>query len=292
MAEEDSQAGKGPLKRGRNNRREDGGSSSVDGLRSTVQSLAKGFRILEAFTADREVMTLSEVAAAAGLNSGTTFRMLNTLVDLGYVARIPDTRTFSLTLKVLDLGFHAIAHKDLRAVVRPELLALVNDVNEAASFGVLKGAEVLFIERVRAGMTRLGVDIRIGTTVPAHESIIGQTILAFLSSDVLKKLASLPQRETISVQKKTDWSSIEPLLAEIRKDGFALRDSTLSEGLRILAVPVLDPDGRAISAISVAAPASRIAAEAFRIRALGPMQKAARAIARSLEAGGSIGVDF
>ena len=277
---------------GRESRQEDDGSPGASGLRSTVQSLAKGFRILEAFTADREAMTLSEVAEATGLNSGTTFRMLNTLVDLGYVARIPDTRTFSLTLKVLDLGFHAIAHKDLRAVVRPELHTLVNDVNEAASFGVLKGAEVLYIERVRAGITRLGVDIRIGTMVPALESVIGQTILAYLPSDILKKLANLPQRETISARKKVDWNSIKPSLAEIRKDGFALRDSTLSEGLRILAVPVLDPDGRAIGAISAAAPAARITAAEFRTRALGPMQKAARRVARSLEAGGSLGVDL
>ena len=292
MATGVSQAGKGSQKRVRKNRAENDASSAANGLRSTVQSLAKGFRILEAFTADREVMTLSEVAEAAGLNSGTTFRMLNTLVDLGYVAKVPDTRTFRLTLKVLDLGFHAIAHRDLRAVVRPELYTLVNDVNEAASFAVLKGAEVLYIERVRAGITRLGVDIRIGTTIPAHESIIGQAILAFLPTDIVEKLASLPQRETISAHEMIEWSSIEPSLAAIRNDGYALRDSTLSKGLRILAVPVLDPDGRAIGAISIAAPAARIAEDEFRLRALEPAQKAARAVARSLEAGGSVGIDL
>ncbi len=292
MATGVSQAEKGSQRRVRKNRAENDASSAANGLRSTVQSLAKGFRILEAFTADREAMTLSEVAEAAGLNPGTTFRMLNTLVDLGYVAKVPDTRTFRLTLKVLDLGFHAIAHKDLRAVVRPELYTLVNDVNEAASFAVLKGAEVLYIERVRAGITRLGVDIRIGTTIPAHESIIGQAILAFLPPDVVEKLASLPQRETLSAQEMIEWSSIEPSLAAIRNDGYALRDSTLSKGLRILAVPVLDPDGRAIGAISIAAPAARIAEDEFRLRALEPAQKAARAVARSLEAGGSVGIDL
>lgn len=292
MATGVSQAEKGSQKRVSKDRAEKDASSAANGLRSTVQSLAKGFRILEAFTADREAMTLSEVAEAAGLNPGTTFRMLNTLVDLGYVAKVPDTRTFRLTLKVLDLGFHAIAHKDLRAVVRPELYTLVNDVNEAASFAVLKGAEVLYIERVRAGVTRLGVDIRIGTTIPAHESIIGQAILAFLPPDVVEKLASLPQRETLSAQEMIEWSSIEPSLAAIRNDGYALRDSTLSKGLRILAVPVLDPDGRAIGAISIAAPAARIAEDEFRLRALEPAQKAARAVARSLEAGGSVGIDL
>ena len=264
-------------------------SAGPAGLRSTVQSLAKGFRLMEAFTADSEEMTLSEVAAKAGLDPGTSFRMLNTLVDLGYVARVPDSRRFSLTLKVLDLGFHAIAHKDLRDIVRPVLRTLVNDTSEAASFAVLNGAEVLYIERVRAGIARLGVDIRIGTTVPAHQTIIGHSMLAFLGAADLAKLSKLPARQSVAALGKFGWTDLAPSLANIRRNGYALRDSTLSEGLRILAVPVLDPDRLAIGAISIAAPAARISADEFRKRALKPAQAAARAIARALEAGGSIG---
>jgi IclR family pca regulon transcriptional regulator len=266
-----------------------GTSASADHLRNTVQSLAKGFRILEAFTAENEEMTLSEIALRSGLDPGTSFRMLNTLVDLGYLARVPDSRQFSLTLKVLDLGFHAIAHKDLRAIVRPVLRALVNDTSEAASFAVLNGAEALYIERVRAGIARLGVDIRIGTTVPAHQTIIGHTMLAFLPPADLARLSKIPPRQTISALGKTGWNDIKPFLASIRQKGYALRDSTLSDGLRILAVPVLDTDGLAVGAISIAAPAARISADEFRKRALKSAQLAARDIARALEASGSIG---
>lgn len=273
----------------RTSRRSVDRASKSDGLRSTVQSLAKGFKILEAFTAENHEMTLSEIAAQAALDPGTTFRMLNTLVDLGYVARVPDSRRFTLTLKTLDLGFHAIARKDLRAVVRPVLRALVNDVNEAASFAILNGAEALYIERVRAGIARLGVDIRIGTTVPAHQSVIGHSILAFLPPAHLERLSGTPPRETLSAIQKIGWDDIGPSLAAIRRDGYALRDSTLSEGLRILAVPVLDPDNLAIGAISIAAPAGRISPDDFRSRALDPLRAAAWDIARALEAGGSIG---
>ena len=119
-------------------------------LRSTVQSLAKGFRVLEAFSSEQDEMTLSEIAAIAELDPGTTYRMLNTLVDLGYVSRLPESRRFSLTLKTLDLGFHAIARKDMRSLVRPVLRSLVGEVSEAASFAVLDGADVLYIERVLA----------------------------------------------------------------------------------------------------------------------------------------------
>jgi IclR family pca regulon transcriptional regulator len=265
------------------------GACRPDRLRSTVQSLAKGFRILEVFGPEREELTLSEVAVAAGLDSGTAYRMLNTLVDLGYVDRVPDSRRFRLNLKVLDLGFHAIARYDLRAIVRPALRKLVNETSEAASFGVLNGAEVLYVERVRAGVARLSVDIRLGTTVPAHQSIIGHAILAFLPAGELQRLAALPQRQTLSARQRIEWQDIGTALAAIRQAGYALRAATLSEGLRILAVPVRDADGIAIGAISIAAPAGRSSEDEFRALALGPAQTAARDIARALEASGSIG---
>lgn len=254
-----------------------------------MQSLAKGFRLLEAFGPDREELTLSELAIAAALDPGTTHRMLNTLVDLGYVDRVPDSRRFRLTLKVLDLGFRAIAHQDLRTIVRPVLRTLVNDTSEAASFGVLDGAEVLYIERVRAGLTRISVDIQLGTTVPAHQSIIGHSILAFRPESELKSLAALPQRRNPSTYQPIEWSDIGPSLAEIRKKGYALRPSTLSQGLRILAVPVRDADGLAIGAISIASPVGRISEAEFRSLALEPARAAAHSISRAIEASGSIG---
>src|SRR3954471_20022357 len=80
--------------------------------KNTVQSLAKGFRVLQAFTAEEPELKLSEVARRAGLDNGTAFRLLETLVMLGYLERL-ETKQYRLTLKPLDLGFNAIARMDL-----------------------------------------------------------------------------------------------------------------------------------------------------------------------------------
>src|SRR5262245_29548262 len=103
--------------------------------KSTVLSLAKGFRVLEAFTgADRE-LTLSDIARRAKLDPGTAFRLVKTLVALGYVQQIEGAKRYMLSLKVLGLGFNAIARMDLHAGARPILRSLVGQVNEAASIG-------------------------------------------------------------------------------------------------------------------------------------------------------------
>ncbi|WP_040621352.1 IclR family transcriptional regulator [Rhodovulum sp. PH10] len=254
--------------------------------KSSVQSLAKGLRVLEAFSSDADEMTLSEIAAVSGLDAGTTFRMLNTLVEVGYVVRIPESRRFRLSLKVLDLGFNAIAHKDLRALVRPLLQSLVDEVSEAASFAVLEDADALYIERVRAGFTRLGVDIRIGTTIPAAVTSIGRAILAFTPEKRLERVLAMPPRHPTTLR-PPERPELDALLARIREAGYVLEDSRVSNGLRVLAVPVLARDGFATGSISVVTPAIQSSPEDLTARALGPMQEAARHIARAQEASGS-----
>jgi IclR family pca regulon transcriptional regulator len=263
----------------------------ADDPRSIVNSLAKGLRVLEAFTAKRLEMTVSEVAAAAHLDPGTAFRMLNTLVVLGYVARVPGSRRFRLTLKAADLGLNAIGQVDLREWARPILRSLVDEVNEAASLGVLDGADILYIERVRAGVTRIGVDIRVGTTIPATCSAIGEAILAFLPRPAVERvLATAPRPGTmpaLSISRAAVYRNI----AEVRRLGYALRDSYFGTGLRILAVPVLHSDRYPVAALSVAAPALRVGMEEIRDRALVPMQAAAVNIARAIQVTGTITVN-
>jgi IclR family pca regulon transcriptional regulator len=263
--------------------------SPTEDPRNLVNSLSKGLRVLESFSAERTEMTLSEVARAAGIDPGTAFRMLNTLVMLGYVARVPDSKRFRLTMKVVDLGLHAIGRSDLRELARPILRSLVGEISEAASLGVMDGADVLYVERVRAGLTRLGVDIRIGTLIPAVTGIIGHAMLAFLPPrDRERILAMPPRRGGDSASQPLSRPELDRTLEAIRQRGYALHDSLFGNGLRVLAVPVLDTDGYPVASISVAAPIVRMPMDEFRSRALAPLQQAAREIARAVQASGTI----
>lgn len=259
-----------------------------DDSRNLVNSLSKGLRVLEAFTAERPEMTLSEVARAAAIDAGTAFRMLNTLVMLGYVARTPEGKRFRLTLKVIDLGLHAIGRSDLRELARPILRSLVGEISEAASVGVLDGADILYVERVRAGLMRLGVDIRIGTNIPAVSGVIGHAILAFLpDAERERVLATKPRRGELAVARFSKLE-LKRTLVTVRRQGYAMQDSAFGNGLRILAAPVLDLDGYPLAAVSVAAPAVRMSADEFHTLALEPVRSAARDIARAVQASGTI----
>jgi IclR family pca regulon transcriptional regulator len=255
--------------------------------KNTVQSLAKGFRVLHAFTAEEPELKLAEVARRAGLDNGTAFRLLETLVKLGYLERFPDTKQYRLTLKPLELGFNAIARMDLRTIAQPELRALVGSVREAASIGILDRDEVVYIERYQEGQVRLGVDIRVGSRVPAYCTAIGHSILAFLPRAEARRILGLSRRVKVDEHTPVTLDEIEDQLEEVRRTGYAVSDSTYIAGLRVLSAPILGTDGHATAALSVAAPSPRMSLKEFVALTAGPVTSAAGNVARALSAAGN-----
>ncbi|WP_432383173.1 IclR family transcriptional regulator [Duganella sp. P38] len=254
--------------------------------KNTVQSLAKGFKVLQAFTAQEPELTMAEVARKAGLDNATAFRFLNTLVSLGYVDKVDNSRLFRLSLKVLDLGFHAIGRSDLRTRARPILRGLVGEVNEAASIGVLDGSSVMYVERVQAGLTQLGVDVRIGSRVAAYSSAVGQAILAWLPRERQIQVLEGQPRVQLTATTLTELDALLARLQQIRGLGYAASNQETVSGLYVLAAPVLDIDGMPVAALSVAAPAHRSTLQQFQDNTLGAVLEAAQQLSRSLHATG------
>src|SRR5947208_13729475 len=254
--------------------------------KNVVNSLAKGFRVLEAFTSDEPELVLAEIARRTTLDNATTFRLLNTLVMLGYVEKVEDTRKFRLTLKCLDLGFHAIARADLRTQARTILRSLVGEMNEAASIGVLEGVEIVYIERMQAGMTRLGVDVRIGSRVPVHSTAIGQANVGFLPREEQQRILAAAPRKKMTERTVTDVKTLLRRLKEVRARGYAVADQENVTGLCVLAAPILDVDGFPVAGLSVAAPAFRMSEQAFERDGAGLLLKAAHDLSRGLSATG------
>lgn len=254
--------------------------------KNTVQSLAKGFKVLQAFTAQEPELTMAEVARKAGLDNATAFRFLNTLVGLGYVDKVGNSRLFRLSLNVLDLGFHAIARSDLRTLARPVLRGLVGEVNEAASIGVLDGSSVVYVERVQAGLTQLGVDVRIGSRVAAYSSAVGQAILAWLPQDQQVKVLRGQPLVKLTETTLTDIDALVERLAQIRATGYAVSNQETVAGLYVMAAPVLDIDGLPVASLSVAAPAHRSTLRQFEENTIAGVVAAAGQLSKSLQATG------
>jgi IclR family pca regulon transcriptional regulator len=232
---------------------------------------------------------LSQIAAKADLDPGTAHRLVKTLVMLGYLKQIPAVKRYALGLKVLDLGFNALAQMDLRDSARPILRSLVGRVSEAASIGVLEGGDIVYIERVQANLVRLGVSVRVGSRIPAYPSALGHAILAYVPLE--KRMATLQLRERVKLTAHTPVTipEIEARLKRVRQLGYALSDQDSVNGLRVIAAPILDADGHPYAALSVASPSVNGTVEEFVASAAEPVMQAAKELGRLMSVSGASG---
>src|SRR5690606_15845529 len=111
-----------------------------------VRSLERGLAVIRAFDAAHPSLTLSEVASRTRITRAAARRFLLTLQELGYVRT--DGRLFSLTARVLELGYAYLSSLTLPEVAEPHLEALVAQVNESSSMSVLDGTDIVYVARV------------------------------------------------------------------------------------------------------------------------------------------------
>ena len=233
-----------------------------------VASVGKAFAVLKSFTSEAFELTLSEIAARAELDRGTAFRLIQTLVELGYLQAVPQSRRFRLGIACIDLGYTVLSHGSLRNIVEPMLRDLVPDVGDAASLGILDGGDVVYLARVGAGLDRHKMDRRPGTRIPAYSAALGHVMLAHLARD--EQIARLDARPRVKLSERTltDLDALLARLDQVKKKGHAVSDGENAYGLRTLATPIFDAQGLVIGGLSVTVDAMRMDMAAFRDQAL------------------------
>lgn len=253
-----------------------------DSSKSVVQSAAKVFAVLRAFDATEPEMTQSEIAARAGLDRGTAFRLIHTLVALGYIAAVPNTRRFRLTLRCLDLGYTALAQGGLRGQAAPLLRELVPDHADAASLGVLEGADVVYVERAQGASAQRALDRRVADRTGAYATALGHAILAWMPPEEARAVLESGERVRLSERTLIDVPALMERLAQVRATGHAWSDGENAFGLRTLAAPVFGTDGRPVAGISMTVRSDRMAMADFSSAAVPVLLRIANELTRSM----------
>ena len=140
-----------------------------------VQSLERGLAVIRAFDEHNVELTLSDVARSTGLTRAAARRFLLTLADLGYVRT--DGRWFSLSPRVLELGYAYLSSLSLPEVAEPHMERLVAEVHESSSVSVLDGEDIVYVARVPTSRI-MTVSINVGTRFPAYATSMGRVLLA------------------------------------------------------------------------------------------------------------------
>ena len=137
-------------------------------------------------------MNLTSVSEETGLTRAAARRYLLTLCDQGYASF--DGKNYSLTPKVLELGFSYISSLGLTEVATPILRRVSSELEHTCSLAVLDDADIVFVGRA-AGHKISNVQLNIGTRAPAFATSLGRVLLSDLESTKLKRML----QETIHV---------------------------------------------------------------------------------------------
>ncbi|WP_434622491.1 IclR family transcriptional regulator domain-containing protein [Tabrizicola sp. M-4] len=216
--------------------------------RDIMGGLAKGLAVIETFGADTPRQSISDVAAASGLDRATARRCLLTLAHHGYADW--DGKFFTLTPRVLRLGTACLASMPMPAIVQPALDALSDRIGESSSVSILDGAEIVYVARA-AQRKVMSITLMPGSRLPAYCTSMGRVMLAALPEAEARPrigTAPLPARTPHTL---TAPEAIMAELARVTAQGFALIDQEVELGLRSVAVPLTNARGQVIAALNV-----------------------------------------
>ncbi len=229
--------------------------------------------LLGAFTAQRPVLTLTELSRRAGVPLSTTHRMVNQLVDWGALER-DDDGLYRVGLRLWELAALAPRGPGLRERALPYLEDLSQVTRENVQLAVREGSAVIFVEHI-AGSGAVPVYTRVGTRLPTTATGAGLVLLAHAPAEVQDEVLSGPC-ERYTPHTVTNPRVLRRMLADVRTKGFVISDRQLSLDTLSVAAPVYDRR-TVVAAVSLvvrhgAAPQLLVP----------PLLTSARAISRSL----------
>ena len=253
----------------------DAGIGLADRETDFVQSLQRGLAVIRAFDADNPTLTLSDVARSTGLARAAARRFLLTLVDLGYI-RV-DGRQFRLSPQVLELGRAYLSSLRIPEIALPHLRDATDELRESSSLAVLDGTDIVYVAHAPAKRI-LSITIDIGTRDPAFATSLGRVLLAGQDDDWLDHYLATVELPTITPRTINTPDKLRSELMRISRQGWALVDQELEDGLRAIAAPIHDEHGNVIAAANLAVHASRWNNDAIRHTLLPRLLQATAAI--------------
>jgi len=245
-----------------------------------VQSFARGLAVIRTFNADAPRQTLTDVARRCGLTRAGARRILLTLETLGYVQA--DGRQFTLTPKILDLGFAYLSSQPLWHHAEPIMQNLASELQESCSAAVLEGQDIVYVLRVPSRKI-MRINLGVGSRLPAWCTSMGRVLLAGLNDAELDRaLQNLPLQPYTS-RTALSMADVRTRVLQVREQGWCLVNQELEEGLVSLAAPIHDRQGRTLAALNIGAQVNRTPPEQLLEHALPRLLAAAGQISRLLQ---------
>lgn len=211
-----------------------------------VPALSRGLQIIEMFDKERRVLNTQDFADHLGVSASSTYRIVQTLLDMGYLKKVT-RNAYELGPQVVSRGFAFLAGRDLVDIAAPHLNALRDRTSISCHLGIRDGLETVYIYRSQASQ-RLSVNIPLGTRLPCHTNAMGRVLLQQLSDIELNAMYQTQPLDSYPGPYPQSFPELKALLKKEWEQGYS---SNRSDNATAIAVPITNYLGKTIAAINI-----------------------------------------
>lgn len=227
-----------------------------------VGSLEKGMKVLQAFGSDSQYLSLSEIAAACGLDKSAAQRFTHTLHRLGYLEKCPRTRRFCLGKRLLDLSFFYLRANPLVEAATPALVELRRHCGEGVKLSLFDDLSVIYAVRQQSKREYFYAAL-VGRRMPTFCNAGGRAVLARLPPERVDGILARSRLDALTPKTVTDPDRIRAKIEEARAKGYAVAAEESMVGELVVAAAVTDAEGEPVAAVHIAGSTSEWTVEAF-----------------------------
>jgi IclR family transcriptional regulator, pca regulon regulatory protein len=240
------------------------------------QSVEKAFAVLGAFSAERRMLGLAQIAAAARLTAGSAQRCVHTLVQLGYLQRAAPLHGWALTAKTLDIGYPYLAGHTVLEQATMHLADLNHATGESVSLSEPDGVEMVFIARFPAHK-RFFIHMSVGRRLPMYCTAAGRAYLSALPRAQVRALLERSTLRKLTTHTLHEIPRIIDIIDAARELGYAWASQECYLGDLTIGAPILGKGGVPVAAVNLSGPTSRWTMDELRSRLAPLLLETARA---------------
>lgn len=226
----------------------------------TVQTLDRTLDIIELLATTSQGMGVTEIGSKLQLHKSTVHRLINALVQRGYIEKDQKSGLYKIGLKFIEISSLHLHQLELKTEAAPIMRRLAEMTRLVTHLAILDETDVVYIEKVDV-VQSLRLYSHIGRRIPVYCSALGKVLLSGQSDSRQNQIL-----QSINYQPYTENTIQDPeaLLSELHKAmqrGWAVDDEEHEAGIRCIAAPVRDFTRKVIAALSISGDRNTLTAD-------------------------------
>ena len=215
-----------------------------------VNSVGKALSILDCFTTTCTELNLAQISEKLSLPKSTTFNLVKTLMDSGYLTKSKVSQNYLLGMKAYELAYKVRSSLSIITYATPVMEEIMRTTGEICYLTAVYGEKILILEGVYPDRRFVPYSTA-GKAQPMHCTSAGKAVLSYLPEEMVEKIIGGQNLEQRTINTIYDPDELRRELELTRRRGYSVDNEEDALGVRCVSLAIRDADGIAVGTISI-----------------------------------------